>query len=57
MFLFIILTLILLILLGFIVITLSVFGAGAIIIFGDIIICMVIIGWIIKKLFFNKKKE
>lgn len=57
MFLFVILLIIALILLGFTVITISVFGAGAIIIFGDVIVCAFIIGWIIKKLFFNKKKK
>ena len=53
MFLFMICALILLILGGFLILTISAFGAGAIIIFGDVIICAVIIGWIIKKLFFR----
>lgn len=56
MFLFIILTLILTILTVFIVLTLSVFGAGAIVVFGDVIVCGFIIGWIIKKLFFKRSK-
>ena len=56
MFLFMLLAMILIILTLFVVLTLSVFGAGAIIVFGDIIICILIIGWIIKKIFFNKKK-
>lgn len=44
------------ILLTVIVVTVtSVIGAGAIIIFGDVIICIVILAWLIKKLFFNKK--
>lgn len=55
MFLFIILLLIVLILSVFLILALSVFGAGALIIFGDVIICILIIGWIIKKLFFKKK--
>lgn len=55
MFLFMILLLILLILAGFLVLVISVFGAGALIVFGDIIICGFLIGWIIKKLFFKKK--
>jgi hypothetical protein len=55
MFLFIILLLIVAILAVFLILTLSVFGAGALIIFGDVIICILLIGWIIKKLFFNRK--
>lgn len=53
MFLFMILLLIGLLLLGFTVLVLSAFGAGALIVFGDVIVCIVIIGWIIKKLFFK----
>ena len=56
MFLFMILALILLILLGLTVLFISVFGAGFIVIFGDVIVCIVLLGWIIKKMFFNKKK-
>lgn len=56
MFLFMILTLILLILLGVSVLFISIFGAGFIVIFGDVIVCIFLIGWIIKKIFFNKKK-
>ena len=55
MFLFMILLLVLLILLGFTALVISIFGAGAIIIFGDVIVCVLIIAWIIKKLFFKKK--
>ena len=36
------------------VIMLSVGGAAFLIVFGDIIICALLIGWIIKKLFFRK---
>ena len=57
MFLFMILLLISLILIGVVVAVLSVFGAGAILIFGDVIICVLLIGWIMKKIFFNKKKK
>ncbi len=53
MFLFIILLLILLLLAGFIILTLSIFGAGSIIVFGDVIICILIVCWIIKKIFFK----
>lgn len=56
MFLFMILLIILVILLAFVALTLSIFGAGAIIIFGDVIVCGFLIGWVIKKIFFNKKK-
>ena len=56
MFLFMILLLIALILIVLTVVVLSVFGAGAIVLFGDVIVCVFIIGWIIKKLFFNKKR-
>lgn len=55
MFLFIVISIILLILAAFVALTIGIFGAGAIIIFGDIIVCISIIAWIIKKLFFNKK--
>lgn len=56
MFLFMILALITLILLAFVILTIAVFGAGAIVIFGDIIVCILLIGWVIKKIFFNNKK-
>lgn len=56
MFLFMILLLILIILIAFISFVVAIFGAGALIIFGDVIICILIIGWIIKKVFFNNKK-
>lgn len=56
MILFIILTLIILILLVVTVTVVSAVGAGAIIIFGDVIVCVFILGWVIKKLFFNKKR-
>lgn len=57
MFLFIILALIFALLSLFIILTVSALGAGAIIIFGDIFICLFILGWIIKKIFFKKKKD
>lgn len=54
MVLFTILTLILIILLVVFVLATSVVGAGAIIIFGDVIVCVVLLGWLIKKLFLKK---
>lgn len=48
------LTLFLLIVIG--VILVSVFGAGLIVVFGDVIVCGIIIGWIIKKILFKKRK-
>ena len=57
MFLFMTLSLIVIILLVFLVLTISVFGAGAIIIFGDVIICIFIFGWIFKRIFFKKNKR
>ena len=55
MFLFMACVLILVILIAFLLLAIGIFGAGAIIVFGDIIVCALIIGWIIKKLFFKKK--
>lgn len=55
MILFTILSLILLILLVVFIIATSVVGAGTLIVFGDVIICVLLLGWLIKKLFFNKK--
>lgn len=57
MFLFIILLLTILILSIFVVITIALFGTGFIIVFGDVIVCIVILTWLIKKIFFNKKKD
>lgn len=53
MILFTILALILLILLVVTVTVLSVFGAGALIIFGDVIVLIFILIWLIKRLFFK----
>lgn len=55
MILFAILALILVILTVIVVAVTSVIGAGAIVIFGDVIVCIVLLGWIIKKLFFKRK--
>ena len=53
MILFAILALILIILTVVFVLVTSVVGAGAVIIFGDVIVCIVLVGWLIKKLFFK----
>lgn len=50
MFLFTILLIMAFILLVVTIGALSVFGAGAIIIFGDVIVCLLLIVWLIKKL-------
>lgn len=55
MILFTILTLILLILVILTVVITSVVGALGIVLFGDVIVCGLILGWIIKKRFFKKK--
>lgn len=54
MILFMILALTLILLVAITVIAISVGGAAFIIVFGDVIVCCFIIGWIIKKLFFKK---
>lgn len=54
MILFTIIMLILVLLILFLVAVVSVFGAGAIIIFGDVIVCIIILAYVIKKIFFNK---
>ena len=46
------LTLILLIVIG--VVLFSLFGAGVIVIFGDVIVCAILIIWIMKKLILKK---
>lgn len=58
MILFIILSLILLFLLAFTIIAVSAGGAIFIIVFGDVIVCVILIAYLIKKIFLkgNKKK-
>ena len=56
MILFTILALTLIILTVITVLTISVVGAGALIVFGDVIVLIIILGWLIKKLFFKKRK-
>lgn len=55
MILFTILLLILLILIAVGIVAFSAFGAGCIILFGDVIVCIVLIIWIIKKMIKRKK--
>lgn len=55
MILFTILALILLILAVVTIAVISVIGAGTLIIFGDVIVLGIILGWIIYRLFFKKK--
>ena len=55
MILFTILMLILLLLIVIGIVAVSVFGAGVIIIFGDVIVCAILIIWIIKKMFTKKR--
>lgn len=50
MILFIILALIVLLLIGFLVLAISVGGALSILLFGDVIVCIFIIVWIMKKI-------
>lgn len=53
MFLFMILALIIVILTVITVIFISTFGAGFILIFGDVIVCIIILVWLIKHIFFK----
>jgi hypothetical protein len=56
MFLFTVLVITLIILIAVIAAVTGVIGAGAIILFGDVIICGILIVWLIKKLFFKRRK-
>lgn len=53
---FIILMTILLILITGGIIAFSIFGAGCFIVFGDLIVCAILIIWIIKKIIARKKQ-
>lgn len=55
MFLFMILALILVILVVVTVVVVSIIGAGTIIVFGDVILFIIILGWLIYKLYFKRK--
>ena len=54
MFLILILAMIILILLGIIVVFVSVGGAAFILVFGDVIVCVIFLIWLIKKII-NKR--
>lgn len=57
MFLFTVLVITLFILIAVVATITGVVGAGAIIIFGDVIVCGILIVWLIKKLFFKRRKK
>ena len=56
MFLFTILVGIIILLILFMVLVATIGGAVGIVLFGDVIVCVLIMGFIIKKIFFKKKK-
>ena len=56
MVLFTLLLLILVLLIAFTLVVASVFGASFIVVFGDVIVCIVLIVWILKGLCKKKKK-
>ena len=53
---FILLCLLITILITMIVITIGLGGAIFILLFGDIVVCLFILAWIFKKIFFNKEE-
>lgn len=57
MFLFTVLVITLFILIAVVATITGVVGAGAIVIFGDVIVCGILIVWLIKKLFFKRRKK
>ena len=57
MFLFLVLLITLVILILITAFVISIFGAGFIIIFGDVVVCVLIIAWIIKKIISKKKDK
>ena len=57
MILFLILSLILIALIVLTIIVLVTGGTAFIIVFGDVIVCIFILAWIIKKIFFKKKDK
>ena len=56
MILFLILSLILIALIAITVILVAAGGTAFIIVFGDVIVCIFLLIWVIKKIFFNNKK-
>ena len=57
MILFTLLAMILIILIAFILVVVSIGGASFIVIFGDVIVCIAIIMWMIKKIVNRKKRR
>lgn len=57
MILFLILSLILIALIALTIIALAAGGTAFIVVFGDVIVCIFILAWIIKKIFFKKKDK
>lgn len=57
MILFLILSLILITLIALTIIVLAAGGTAFIVVFGDVIVCIFILAWIIKKIFFKKKDK
>ena len=57
MILFLILSLILIALITLTIIVLATGGTAFIVVFGDVIVCIFILAWIIKKIFFKKKDK
>ena len=57
MILFLILSLILIALITLTIIVLAAGGTAFIVVFGDVIVCIFILAWIIKKIFFKKKDK
>ena len=57
MILFLILSLILIALTALTIIVLAAGGTAFIVVFGDVIVCIFILAWIIKKIFFKKKDK
>ena len=52
-----IISLTLLILFMAVILSISILGASVLIVFGDVIVCVLVLGWIIKKLFFKKRES
>ena len=57
MILFLILSLILIALIALTIIVFAAGGTAFIVVFGDVIVCIFILAWIIKKIFFKKKDK
>lgn len=57
MILFLILSLILIALIALTIIVLAAGGTAFIVVFGDVIVCIFILAWVIKKIFFKKKDK